>query len=63
MTEALTELGLRVGQGRVGRPMRQNGIHIVRSRKFKATTNRDHIFNIASNLLQQDFTASGPNQK
>ena len=63
MTEELNELGLQVGQRRVGRLMRQNGIQIVRTRKFKATTDSDHIFNIAPNLLQQDFKASGPNQK
>ncbi|MFV0293239.1 MAG: IS3 family transposase, partial [Paracoccus sp. (in: a-proteobacteria)] len=32
-------------------------------RKFKRTTDSDHAFNIAPNLLQQDFTASAPNQK
>lgn len=63
MTEELNELGLGVGQRRVGRLMRQNGIRIVRSRKFKRTTDSDHTFNIAPNLLQQDFSASGPNQK
>ena len=63
MTEELNELGLRVGQRRVGRLMRQNGIQVVRSRKFKRTTDSDHLCNIAPNLLQQDFTASGPNQK
>lgn len=63
MTEKLNELGLCVGQRRVGRLMRQNGIQVVRSRKPKRTTDSDHAFNIAPNLLQQDFTASGPNQK
>jgi putative transposase len=63
MTEELNELGIRVGQRRVGRLMRQNGIKIVRTRKFKATTDSDHTFNIVPNLLQQDFTASEPNQK
>lgn len=63
MTEELNELGLRVGQRRVGRLMRQNGIRIIRSRKFKRTTDSDHAFNIAPNLLQQDFSASAPNQK
>ncbi|TKW64465.1 MAG: IS3 family transposase [Paracoccus denitrificans] len=63
MTEELNELGIRVGQRRVGRLMRQNGIRVIRSRKFKRTTDSDHAFNIAPNLLQQDFTASGPNQK
>lgn len=63
MTEELNELGLRVGQRRVGRLMRQNGIRIIRSRKFKRTTDSNHAFNIAPNLLQQDFAASRPNQK
>lgn len=76
MTEELNELGIHVGQplpgsglpanrerGSVGRLMRQNGIQVIRSRKFKRTTDSDHAFNIAPNLLQQDFTASGPNQK
>lgn len=63
MTEELNELGLGVGQRRVGRLMRQNGIQVVRSRKFKRATDSDHAFNVAPNLLLQDFTASGPNQK
>ena len=63
MTEELNELGIRVGQRRVGRLMRQNGIQVIRSRKFKRTTDSEHAFNIAPNLLQQDFSASAPNQK
>ena len=63
MTVELNELNLRVGQRRVGRLMRQNGIQVIRSRKFKRTTDSDHVFNIAPNLLQQDFAASRPNQK
>ena len=63
MTEELNELGIRVGQRRVGRLMRQKGIQVIRSRKFKRTTDSDHAFNIAPNLLRQDFAASGPNQK
>lgn len=62
MTEELKELGLR-GQCRVGCLMRQHGIRIVRSRNFKCTTSSDEAFNLAPNLLQQDFLASGPNQK
>lgn len=63
MTEELNELGLRVGHRRVGRLMKQNAICVVRTHKFKATTDSDHTFNIAPNLLQQDFAASQPNQK
>ena len=43
--------------------MRENGIFVERKRKFKATTNSDHRFNIAPNLLERDFTADQPNQK
>jgi hypothetical protein len=63
MTEELKELGLCVGHRRVGRLMKQNGIRIVRTRKYKATTDSNHTFNIAPNLLDQDFSASEPNQK
>ena len=37
--------------------LRQNGLQVVRTRKFKRTTDSDHVFNIAPNLSQQDFTA------
>tara|TARA_R110002049_G_scaffold199616_1_gene370033 strand:- start:159 stop:806 length:648 start_codon:yes stop_codon:yes gene_type:complete len=63
MTEEQQELGLSVGHGRVGRLMRENGIKVIRTQKYKATTDSNHTFNIASNLLDQDFSADGPNQK
>jgi transposase InsO family protein len=43
--------------------MRQNGISVVRTRKHKATTDSNHKFNIAPNLLDRDFAADAPNQK
>jgi len=63
MTEELKEIGLDVGHRRVGRLMRQNGISVVRTRKHKVTTDSDHKFNIAPNLLDRDFNADAPNQK
>lgn len=63
MTEELKELGLAVGHRRVGRLMKENGIRIVRTRKYKATTDSNHRFNISPNLLDRDFSASVPNQK
>jgi putative transposase len=63
MTEELQELGLKVGHRRIGRLMRDNGIKIVRTQKYKATTDSNHTFNIAPNLLDQDFSADGANQK
>ena len=63
MTEELKDLGLQVGHRRIGRLMFQNGISVVRTRKHKITTDSNHKFNIAPNVLNRDFTASHPNQK
>lgn len=63
MTEELKEIGLEVGHRRVGRLMGQNGISVVRTRKHKVTTDSNHKFNIAPNLLNRNFTADHPNQK
>ena len=63
MTEELKELGLDVGHRRIGRLMRQNDISVVRTRKHKVTTDSNHKFNIAPNLLNRDFYADRPNQK
>ncbi len=63
MTEELKEIGLDIGHRRVGRLMRQNGISVIRTRKHKATTDSNHNFNTAPNLLDRDFNADAPNQK
>ena len=42
MTMELKEVGLAVGERRVGRPMKINGIRPVRMRKRKVTTNSHH---------------------
>jgi len=47
----------------VGRLMRQNGISVVRTRKHRVTTDSNHKFNIAPNLLDRDFVAEHPNRK
>lgn len=62
-TEEIQELGFDVSHHRVGRLMRQNGIKTVRTRKHKVTTDSNHSVNIAPNLLDRRFTASGSNQK
>lgn len=63
MTEELKELGLNIGHRRVGRLMRDNGIWVERSKKYKVTTDSNHAFNIAPNLLNRDFHAEQPNRK
>lgn len=63
MTQELKEIGLSVGHRRVGRLMRNNGLRVVRTRKYKVTTDSNHRFNIAPNWLDRNFTAERPNQK
>ena len=63
MTQELKEIGLRVGHRRVGRLMRMNGFRIVRTCKYKATTDSNHHFTIAPNWLDRNFHADQPNQK
>ena len=63
MTEEIKEQGLQLGHRRVGRIMRENSIRVERSKQYKVTTDSDHSFNIAPNLLDGNFTATRPNQK
>ncbi|WP_417832849.1 IS3 family transposase [Terasakiella sp.] len=56
MSDELKEEGICVGEHRVARIMKQNGLRIVRSQKFKRTTDSDHNHNISPNLLDGDFT-------
>ena len=53
MTEKLQDLGVCVGQRRVGR----NGTEIIRTQKYQPTTDSNHRFNTAPNLLETDFSA------
>lgn len=63
MTEELRDLGFNVSHHRVGRLMGQNGIRPIRTRKHKVTTDSNHKFNIALNLLNRNFGAERLNQK
>ncbi|MBU7580757.1 MAG: IS3 family transposase [Porphyrobacter sp.] len=63
MTMELKEAGLAVGERRVGRLMRLNGIKPVRTRRHKVTTDSHHRLGVAANWLDGDFVAAAPNQK
>ena len=43
--------------------MRENALQARQRRRFKRTTDSLHAFPVAPNLLNQDFNATGPNQK
>jgi putative transposase len=60
----LKALGRHWGRDRVARLMRQHGLKAKKKRPFRPlTTNSTHGLPVAPNVLQQDFTATAPNQK
>ena len=63
MHAELTESGLAIGLHRVARLMSDNGMKARQKTRFKKTTDSDHGGPVATNVLDQDFTAEGPNEK
>ncbi len=59
----LKNQGIEVGKKRVERLMKTAGIAVLPRRRFVTTTDSNHDLPIAPNLLEQDFTASAPNQR
>lgn len=63
LTLDLQEKGQHYNRKTVAASLKRQGLRAKAARKFKATTNSKHNLPVAPNLLQQDFTASAPNQK
>src|ERR671917_368005 len=63
MTRELQDAGLAVGRRRTARLMRENGLRARQPRRFKRTTDSQHAFPVAPNLLDQDFSAERPDEK
>lgn len=59
----LKKQGVSCNQKTVARLMRQEGLKGQRKYRKVITTNSNHKFPIASNVLNREFTADGPNQK
>jgi transposase InsO family protein len=59
----LNESGLSIGRHRVARLMSENGLKARQKTRFKKTTDSDHGGPVATNVLDQDFTATAPDQK
>jgi transposase InsO family protein len=58
----LQATGQRVSRKRVARLMRENDLAARTRRRFRKTTDSNHSFPIAPNLLERDFTAAGPDE-
>jgi putative transposase len=63
MMRQLRDGGLTVGRRRIARLMRENGLRVRQTRRFKRTTDSHHAWPVAPNLLDHDFTATGPDKK
>jgi len=55
--------GIKVGENRIARLMRQEGVVGKCKRRFRNTTQSKHHRPVAENHLQQEFQAAAPNQK
>jgi putative transposase len=64
MTADLNASGIAVCQNTVARYMREAGVCVKPRRRFvPQTTDSDHPYPIAPNVLDRNFTAAAPNQK
>ena len=63
MHAELRDEGLAIGRHRTARLMRDNQLKANQKRRFKKTTDSDHGGPVAPNLLDQDFSAEGPDRK
>jgi putative transposase len=60
--DALLKQGHRIGEHRVARLMRQDGIRAKTVKKWRATTQSQHQFPVAANTLDRQFTVESPNR-
>ena len=63
MRKALKKDGYPMSEGKVRRIMQIEGLVPKKSKKYKATTNSKHKYQVAENLLNHEFQAEKPNQK
>jgi len=63
ITADLRDEGYRHGRHKVARLMRLADLRGCPKRRFTVTTTRDPSHPVAENLLHQDFTAAGPNER
>ena len=63
ITQRLQAEGKSASRHRVAKIMRNNGWRAKAAKKYKATTNSNHLLPVAPNLLEQNFIADAPDQK
>jgi putative transposase len=63
MHRDLVDEGHEIGRHRTARLMRANQLIARQKRRFKRTTDSEHAWPVAPNLVCQDFAADGPDRK
>lgn len=63
MHRDLVDEGHQIGRHRTARLMRENGLVARQKRRFKRTTDSEHAWPVAPNLLAQDFEAKQTDRK
>jgi transposase InsO family protein len=63
VTKELQAQGQIIGKNRVEKRMRSLELKALAKRKWKATTDSKHILPVAENILNRDWSTTGPNQK
>lgn len=63
LTKAMREAGHKVSEYQVRRLMQMKNLCAKKSRKYKATTNSKHKYQVAENILNREFTSIKPNEK
>ena len=63
ITDALHDEGIECSENRVARRMRVQELKAIQAKKFKVTTDSNHTKPVAPDLVEQDFSATAPNQK
>ena len=61
ISKRLTGKGHPISQSTVGRRMKKMGLIVKKKRKYKKTTDSNHRYAVAQNLLDQNFYVNSPN--
>lgn len=59
----LAKKGIQASRPRVARAMRKAGIQSIIRKKWVNTTDSDHVYPVAENVLNRDFSTAGPGEK
>lgn len=63
ITKELNAEGIKVSRPRIARLMGRNGIKSIMKRKYRVTTNSNHLYPVNANLLLRDFSTTGTGEK